>query len=140
MSGLPIRDTLSALVAAVKSSAEIQATIGAKIYSHVPQGTPFPYVTISDTTATDNSDKDDNGADIVVRFHAWSRYQGDDECYRIIEGIHGALHNRTITLPAPHQAILCQFELTVPPFLDPDGQTHHCVTSFRVTTSSTVAA
>lgn len=140
MSGLPLRDTVNAVVAAVKSAPDFVELCAGRIYSHVPQGTPFPYVTMSDTTANDSSDKTDNGAEIVVRFHAWSRYQGDDECYRIIEAIHGALHNQTLALQSPHQAIVCQWELTVPPFLDPDGQTHHCVTSFRILTSSTTSA
>lgn len=65
----------------------LSEALSVPVYDYVPQGTAFPYVSIGeDVVSTWNSDTE-QGFDIVLNIHVWSRYAGFKEAKGIQQEI-----------------------------------------------------
>lgn len=123
----------------VAIAAAVDAAITQEVYDHVPDGLAddaFPYVTINDIQALDWSTKTFIGQDFAVNVHVWSRYSGNKEIQDIYDALHAALHNAALSVSGA-STVICRYEASQTPFLDPDGRTLHGVIRFRVTLQHT---
>lgn len=114
--------------------AAVDAALTQDVYDAVPDGTAdddFPYVTVNDIQALDWSTKSFVGQDFAVNLHVWSRYAGNKEIQDIYTALHTALHNAALSVSGA-STVICRYEASQTPFLDPDGRTRHGVIRFRV--------
>ena len=110
--------------------AELAPTV---VYNHVPQGTAFPYVTLSETFTVDDGTKTDHGQDHTLTVQVFSAYRGEKEALLLASRVYAALHEATLTLSG-HDNWLLRFEnQTVIP--EPDGLSVRVVLKFRVRTA-----
>ena len=119
-------DKSGLLQAALYTAVDAATTAG--VYDHVPDGLAddaFPYVTINDLQAIDDSTKTYAGQEIMANLHVWSRYSGNKEIQDIFDALHTALHNATLTVSGAVAAV-CRYEASNI-MGDPDGRTRHGV-------------
>lgn len=108
------------------------------VYEYVVQAnasesaSPFPYVVVGDTTGAEFDTDDVDGQEHTLTLHIWDRYRGRKRVRQIMDAIYDALHDAALTV-AGHSAIYCYWEFsgTIP---DPDVDTQHGVTRFRIVT------
>jgi hypothetical protein len=78
--------------------ASMQALVSTRIYSDVPQPPSFPFVWL--TFADPSSDAVDTfgqaGAVVHIEVHAYSDYEGDDECADILSKAAELLHHSAL--------------------------------------------
>lgn len=94
----------------------------------------YPFCTLGEFTAEQFDTVADQGVDMDVTVHIWSRQQGMQECQQLMQRAKDALHGRS--LPATGfgwVATVWQFGQTL---RDADGLTRHGVLRFRVSTFS----
>jgi hypothetical protein len=134
-----------AVYSALSSNSELVALLAARInaagmpaiYDDVTQAgdsgdnSAFPYIVIGGDSVLDMSTDTSSGGDLGVVVDVWSRYDGKREVKRIQAAIYNALHRAELSVP-DHQFIGCDFEQEQPVTLDPDGNTYHGVSMFRV--------
>ena len=110
---------------------------GVDIYDDVPytpDGKPnvqFPYVTIGEGDAEQWDNDSDIGMQVFVDLHIWSRKAGMREAKQIIGNIRALLHRQT-ELTADYKIVDCLC-LSSSTTLDPDGETRHGISSYRLT-------
>lgn len=111
--------------------------ISAGVYDDVPylpEGMPrenFPYVVIGDDTTAAWDTDDTLGKEITITIHIWSRASGFKETKSIMGEVYDILNRLTI-VKADYNVVdcLCEFSQAL---RDPDGETRHGVTRFRLT-------
>jgi hypothetical protein len=85
-----------------------------RIYSHVPEGTPYPYVRIGDLTVTDTSAKDSDMHEVEVMIHAFSRTTESPVAVEtLLRDIYAALHNQEAAVPLATGRLVflrCEFQ------------------------------
>lgn len=82
----------------VADSALTTALGGAKVYSFVPQNTPYPYVQLGLFTSQEFSTQTFNGLDSTYTVDVWTRGRGDKENKEIKGLVHDALHEQDISV------------------------------------------
>jgi len=121
----------SALMASLSTAWGVSA-----VFDHVPQVTDpenvayFPYITISDVTASQWDTKGDNGATGVVQIDVWSRARGMLQARQIASAVYALLHYQPLTITGADH-IWTDVE-TVESFLDPDSITRRAMLTVRV--------
>jgi hypothetical protein len=108
------------------------------VYDHVPQvlasedPANFPLVALGDDTAIEFDTDDVDGHEHTVTLHVFDRYEGRKRVKQILGALHELLHN-TQPAVAGLATVYCfwEFSGSVP---DPDVQTQHAVTRFRIVT------
>lgn len=68
------------------------------VYDHVPQGTDYPYITI---TQSDSSEEDFLNTRVerhFIYFTCWSDYRGSYQVNQMLDRIVQTLHRKTLTL------------------------------------------
>jgi hypothetical protein len=110
-------------------SALATALAPVKVYDDPPQGSAYPYVVIGDDACADASTKTDEGEDIDLTIHVWSRYRGKKEAKEILAAIKDALHDQPLSATG-WGLVMARFEFSSV-FPDPDGLTMHGVSRFR---------
>lgn len=122
--------------AALSADAALKALIGdpARVYDHVPQDSPFPYVVLgaAEGRPGEARTKTEGGFEATLAVHTWSRYRGLKEAKAIMAAVADALDQRDLAL-AGHALILIHFVFGAT-FLDEDGLTRHGVQRFRALT------
>jgi hypothetical protein len=118
------------------SDPDLANRLGDRLFSHVPQETPFPYGICRTDGAIEADDKSSYGQEVSLVVDIYSREQSELEIYELLELVHKSLHRVALNLTPPHYAIECRWENNVGPFLDEDGQTRHAVATFNVLTST----
>jgi hypothetical protein len=113
----------------LKNSAVLLAKVTG-VYDNVPQETKYPYVTIGDDTGIEYDTDDSTGIEATITVHIWSRKSGRKEIKKIMKIIYDVLHRTTLIISG-YECIGCDWEFSET-FLDPDGQTKHGVTRFRI--------
>ena len=106
------------------------------VYTKAPQSTtpesptPFPYITLGSVSVTPEDTKDNNGAQVLVDVHLWSR--DTPVTWRaILSDIYAALHHYALPVTGAN-VIDCRLDSSVD-FADPeDAETWHAVQTFRV--------
>lgn len=106
------------------------------VYDHVPQqadsgsNAPFPYIVIGDDTHLPFDTDDSSGAESTITVHTWSRSEGRIETKQIQDGIYEALHRHDLDVSG-YNIVTMDFESSES-FMDPDNETRHGVSSFRI--------
>ena len=123
-----------AVFAALSGDAALQTLIGnpARVYDHVPQDSPFPYVVVGEATTRPFDTKTEDGMEQTLTIHSWSRYRGFSETKQIMGAIVDALDQQALSVTG-HELVLLRFEFS-DSFLDEDGLTRHGVQRIRALT------
>ena len=124
----------TAVYARLIADPTVQGLLGApaRVFDHVPQASPFPYVAIGETTAQPFDTKTEVGMEQRLLVHTWSRYRGQKETKEIMAAIVGALDQAALSVGG-HTLVLLRFEFATTT-VDPDGLTRHGVQRFRALT------
>jgi hypothetical protein len=107
---------------------------GARIFDSVPQGTPFPYVTLAHSDVTDWSTGTETGDEHIVTLHVWSRDAGRKSVHEIIDRIQTLLHDQSPALTG-HRLINLRREYCGVR-REPDGDTLRGIIRLRAVTES----
>jgi len=114
----------------------LNSQLGYNVYDSVPQQVDssqgFPFVTIGEDTLNEWDTDEQNGADVTITIHTWSRYYGRKETKEMQGAIYTALHRQQTNLSYSGYLFVDCFFLSSESFLDTDGQTRHGVQTFRV--------
>ena len=122
-----------ALYAAVTGSASLSALIGPpRVYDDVPQGTPFPYLTLGQSTLRDWSTGTDDAEEHILTLHVWSRAGGRKVMHEVMDALRATLHDQPLVLSG-HRLVNIRHEISEAR-RDPDGETYHGIVRFRAVT------
>lgn len=109
---------------------------GSNVFDDVPQGTPYPCVTLGPSLMRDWSTGSESGSEHVLILHAWSRAGGKKEAQAILARVRAALTQAPISLEDHHLVNLLHEVSEVR--LDPDGETYHGIVRLRAVTEPSV--
>lgn len=123
---------LDGLQAAAYTKLNADGTLAGKVFDHVPQGTAYPYIVIGEFTGVEFDTDDQDGAEITMTIHSWSRERGMKELQGLLDAAYGALHDQNFVV-ADEVVVLCYFEF-VQTMIESDGLTRHGVQRFRFIT------
>jgi len=118
--------------ALVNDTALTSLLSGAKIYDDVPQGTPFPYVTIGESTVRDWSTGSEAGSEHILTLHVWSRAKGRKQVHEIIDVMTAKLHDMNLPVSG-HTLVNFRHELSEAR-RESDGETYHGIVRYRAVT------
>jgi len=118
-----------AVFAALVADGGVGALIGDRIYDAPPRDPVYPYASIGETRTLDWSTGTEDGAELRLTLHVWSREHGRSECLAVIEAARAVLHDAALTLDG-HALVNLRFD-TADAGRDPDGITWHGVMRFR---------
>lgn len=122
-----------AVHAAISTDPGVVGLIGPpRLFDDVPQGTPFPYLTLGQSIVRDWSTSTDTGDEHTFTLHVWSRASGRKEVHDILGALRAALHNRSLAL-AGHRLVNLRHE-QCEARRDPDGETYHGILRLRAVT------
>jgi hypothetical protein len=105
---------------------------GERMFDHVPRGTPFPYITVGQTTERDWSTGGAEGGEHVFTLHIWSQARGRRQVQAIAAAIRGLLHDSELSLDG-HRLINLRHEFTEVR-RETDGETLRGLVRFRAVT------
>lgn len=100
------------------------------VHDHPPQESAFPYFTIGEAAGYYDGTKTEDGQEVTVNVHAWSRYRGRKEVKELLGKVYDALHEKPLTVPG-FNVSLVRFEFG-DSALDEDGLTYHGVHRYRI--------
>ena len=125
-----------AVYGALIGDATVQGLLGssARVYDHVPQGSPFPYLVIGAVSAAPFDTKTESGLDQTLTIHTWSRYRGLKETKDVMAAVLAVLDGQSLAVSG-HTLVLLRFEFATT-VIDNDGLTRHGVQRFRALTQS----
>ncbi len=104
------------------------AVAGGRIYDIVPSGAAFPYVSIGEEQAIEDGNSCDEGWEVFIDNHVWSRAVGFPEAKTLVALVRQRIN--AITSVTGYTLISVEVEDTR--FMrDPDGLTSHGVVSAR---------
>lgn len=121
------------IYSALTADAALTALLsGQKIYDDVPQGTPFPYITLGESSVRDWSTGSEDGDEHVLTMHVWSRAKGRQQVHQIMDALHGTLDDAELSLNG-HTLINLRHELSEAR-READGETYHGIVRYRAVT------
>jgi Protein of unknown function (DUF3168) len=119
--------------AALSANAPLTALLGgARIFDDVPQATPYPHVTLGQTSSSEYATGTEDGEEHILTLHVWSQGGGRGEAQRIMGAIRDALHTASLTLTGHTLVGIRQQFADVR--RDPDGVTIHGLVRYRAVT------
>ena len=126
-------DLQTTAYAALAADAALLTLLGGeRLYDHVPQNAPFPFIVIDQMQVRDWSTGTERGSEHVLMLHVWSRYEGKREAYEIADAVREVLDGAELTL-GDHRLINLTHQFSDLK-RDPDGETYHGVIRFRAVT------
>ena len=111
----------TAIHAALTGDATLDALVGGRIYDHTPQDSEFPYLVIGETMAAAFDTKTEDGMELTLTLHSWSRYRGLKEIKDIMAAVTDVLDQQNLSLTG-HTLVLLQL-ISSDTSLDSDDQT-----------------
>lgn len=118
-----------AVVAALKAAT---TEAGDNVFDSVPEGDPFPRITIGEAQVIGNFAPCYDGSEVFFDVHVWSREVGHPQAKRIASAVRSALHDAPLALDG-HMLELLEFR-DARYMRDPDGVTSHAALTFRALT------
>lgn len=123
----------AAIFAALQADAGVVALLPAgRILDHVPQATPFPDVTLGQSSERDWSTGSEEGREHVLTLHVWSRAAGKRETHEIMGAMRACLHERALSLDGWRLVNLRHEHSDAR--RESDGETLHGIVRFRAVT------
>jgi len=101
-----------------------------KIFDNVPQDTSYPYVIISNETATNTGTKSLDGNEYSIDLEVYSQYRGKKEIKEIMERIYNLFHDQNFTVSGADM-VVSQVRNVIT-LVESDGITRHGVISLSV--------
>lgn len=124
------------LYSALSSDAVLTTLLnGSHVYDDVPQGTPFPYMTIGETTVRDWSTGTEPGSEHILTLHVWSRAKGRKQVHDILQAVKSVLHEASLSIVG-HRLINLRHEFS-DARRESDGETYHGLARYRAVTEPT---
>lgn len=123
---------LKAVIAALKANAGVAGLVGTRVYTDVPQASPFPYLVVS-VQSEPFAANDFSGQSHQVRLQSFSRKQGSLEALNIRKAALDALdrHEEALTLEAG-TLVKCEYSGLSDSFIEDDGKTWRAVGELQV--------
>lgn len=87
----------------------ISALGGAKVYDRAPEDASFPYIAFANLTTRDGSTASELGFECRFTLNIWSRHQGKQEVFVILQHVRRLLHDQSMNLPS-HRLVNFQEE------------------------------
>lgn len=106
----------------------LNGQLSAPVVEDVEQGSTFPCVTIGDNQHNDFSTDTEDGAEVLITIHTWSRTDSIKETLVLLDEINAILNRSELVLTS----WLCagvSFDMSSV-MKDPDGRTRHGVIRF----------
>lgn len=126
---LPLTEVQTALFDALAA-----ALAPVPVVDHAGPNQAFPYVTIGEFVGAPAETLAEQGADLDVTVHVWSRQAGMQECQALMTAAKSALDRQR--LPATGFQWVDTQWLSAQTLREPDGATRHGILRFRVLTFS----
>jgi len=101
-----------------------------KVFDATPENEAFPYVTMGNISASDWSDKFENGQEVYATIHIWSQYRGRKEADEMADVILRAMTSMSLDLTPDFRAGLDKFD-SYNLIMDIDGVTRHGLLKFK---------
>jgi Protein of unknown function (DUF3168) len=121
------------IYATIATDPGVIALVGSpRIHDDVPQNTPYPYLTLGQSTTRDWSTATEPGEEHILTLHVWSREAGHKQAQEIVDALRVALHDRTMTL-AGHRLINLRHVFS-DARREADGETYHGILRLRAVT------
>ena len=126
----------SAVVTALIANADLTTATGGapRIFDDVPPATPYPYLSIGQTTERDWSTGTEDGREHTLTLHVWSRTPGRRQVHEIAALVRATLHLAALTLTG-HRLINLRHEFSESR-REPDGETYRALVRFRAVTEA----
>lgn len=105
------------------------ALAGIEVYDYVPETSVTPYITLGEPYEMTADQHDNQGLDVELMLHVWSRYHGYKECAEIVKAIHGALDRQPLTVEGFKNVSVAANGTRYS--RDPDPEIRHGVAQFR---------
>jgi Protein of unknown function (DUF3168) len=130
-------DLMDAVINRLRGFAALKALVGGdtpRIYSAVPQQTPFPFVNVG-ISSTPFAAADFSGQQHMVRVQAHSQTGSQQEALAIRQQVMAALDRQETDIVLTDSALIkCEFSGLADCFMEPDGKTWQSVIQFTVLT------
>jgi len=127
----PTNQLVKAIIARLKTDADVSAYVSGRIYTRVPKKAVFPYVSLPSMESRSILADCLDLAEVTIQIDVWSRKPGFEELREIAEAVRAALHDKDLPL-ASHACVCLNHEQTHEMY-DPDGITTHAVLIFEAT-------
>jgi hypothetical protein len=117
-----------AIYTRLTGDAELGATAG--VFDEVPESAPYPHVAFGTFVETPMDAHDQQGLQVDVTLHIWSKYRGYAECAEILGHLDRLLDRQPLVVEGFTKVSVArdwhQF------LRDPDPDIRHCPVRFRV--------
>ncbi|RWP41609.1 MAG: DUF3168 domain-containing protein [Mesorhizobium sp.] len=122
-----------ALFQALDADGSLSAALGgAKLFDHVPENIPFPYVTFGRTSVYDCVTGRENDAEQLFTLHFWSKSEARKEMLDVMDMVSARLQDAALALDEHHRVKL-RLEFTEVRY-DEDLSACHGLLRFRAVT------
>jgi dsDNA-binding SOS-regulon protein len=122
-----------ALFQALDADGSLSAALGgAKLFDHVPENIPFPYVTFGRTSVYDWVTGRENDAEQLFTLHFWSKSEARKDMLDVMDMVSARLQDAALALDEHHRVNL-RLEFTEGRY-DEDLSACHGLLRFRAVT------
>lgn len=102
------------------------------VFDEVPEGTPYPYVTIGEALEQPDNSHDRFGRQTVLTLHVWTDTRGFSKATEITSRLVALLDHQPLTITGHHHVVTrYEFAQTL---RDPEPHVRHIPIRFRVLT------
>lgn len=124
-----------AIYSALASNSGVDALVGDRIYDAVPRQPVYPYVTIGNVQAVDDSADCTDGEEAFVQINVYTRSVGLVEAKQIGGALKDALHDQPLAMPTGLRLLSIRFR-DAGYRTEPDGLTGRGIIQFVALTES----
>lgn len=131
------QEAQKAIYETLSQDAALQSLLGTtvanpKVFDHIPDNQPFPFVRMSIKPMTDRANHDWDGVAFVYTIDVWTQEPnyGDLKVQQIQKRIDELLHQQDICIDGWN--IIVHRRQTVDILEEPDGRTRHGIQTFRL--------
>src|SRR5690606_13685786 len=100
------------------------------VLDDVPEGQPFPYVTLGEWTEIPRLAFGEDGSETTATLHVWSRYRGWKECSEIVALMNEVLDDAELEVEG-YRTVLVVYDSSTA-IRDTDGMPRHMVDRYRL--------
>ncbi|MEV0843610.1 DUF3168 domain-containing protein [Actinocatenispora sera] len=102
----------------------------APVYDEVPEGTAYPYVTISGLDATPDNALGELGSSVNITLNVWSKYRGYAQAQRIAARVDALLDHQPLSVAGYRDVSVLQQALRA--VRDPNPEIRRVVAEYQV--------
>lgn len=134
-----------AIYGALSGSAALTTVLGAaastRVFDHVPENTPFPYIVIGDDETSRFDTYERGGIDVLIELNVFDRSdattgrRGRLKTRQVLDAIYGVLHNQSLTVTG--NAHVMMFYEGGGTILEDDGLSYRGIAQYGIFTQAT---